>query len=88
MSTVTVEVDEKWVRIVNSPLYLIVASLTGVSITFAPLFLYWLAADTLAILAPVKWILISICFAVIYLVPLFYIYFSGPVMKQIYKKNK
>jgi len=41
METVTIEIDSKWVKLVRSPLYWIVAALQGVSITFAPLFLYW-----------------------------------------------
>jgi hypothetical protein len=38
---VTVEVDQKWVSLARSPIYFVVAALAGVSITFAPLFLYW-----------------------------------------------
>ena len=41
MDKVTIEIDSRWVKIVHSPLYWIVAALQGVSITFAPLFLYW-----------------------------------------------
>jgi len=37
----TIEIDSKWVKIVHSPVYWIVMTLQGVSITFAPLFLYW-----------------------------------------------
>ena len=44
MDKVTIEIDSKWVRIVRSPLYWIVAALQRVSITFAPLFLYWSAS--------------------------------------------
>ncbi|HTR24491.1 MAG TPA: hypothetical protein VMI10_10940 [Terriglobales bacterium] len=38
---VTVEIGPTWTRVVRSPIYLIVAALTGVSVSFAPLFLYW-----------------------------------------------
>jgi hypothetical protein len=38
---VTVEIDQKWVTMARSPIYFIVSALTGVSVTFAPLFLYW-----------------------------------------------
>ena len=43
---VTVEIDQKWVRLARSRLYYIVAGLTGVSVTFAPLFLYWSGKGT------------------------------------------
>ena len=38
MEKETIEIDSKWVKIVRSPLYWVVAALQGVSITFAPLF--------------------------------------------------
>jgi len=38
---VTVEIGPTWTRVVRSPIYLIVAALTDVSVSFAPLFLYW-----------------------------------------------
>ena len=38
---VVVEIDAKWVRRINSPWYWPVSALTGVSITFAPMLLYW-----------------------------------------------
>lgn len=41
MSTVTVNVDDRLVRLVRSRLFGVVAALQGVSITFAPAFLYW-----------------------------------------------
>jgi len=40
MDKVTIEINSKWVRIVRSPLYWIVAALQGLSVSFAPLFLY------------------------------------------------
>jgi hypothetical protein len=40
VNEIAVEVDQKWVSLVRSPLYHVVTSLTGVSVTFAPLFLY------------------------------------------------
>lgn len=41
MDKVSVEIDSKWVKVVRSPLYFIIVSLQGVSVTFAPLFLYY-----------------------------------------------
>jgi len=40
MRTVTVEIDSSWVKFVRSPAFIVVSALTGVSITFAPYFLY------------------------------------------------
>ena len=36
-NTVTVQISEIWVRRLNSPLFVVVGALTGVSISFAPL---------------------------------------------------
>jgi hypothetical protein len=41
MNNVHVLIDSKWVKIINSPLYIIVQALTSVSVSFAPLFLYF-----------------------------------------------
>lgn len=41
MSKVTVDIGPMWARIVRSPVFFIVAALQGVSVSFAPLFLYW-----------------------------------------------
>jgi hypothetical protein len=41
MERVTVEIDSTWAKIARSPLYFVIVALQGVSVTFAPLFLYW-----------------------------------------------
>lgn len=43
MTTVTVEIDSRLVRFVRSRAFTVVASLRGVCVSFAPLFLYWSA---------------------------------------------
>jgi len=83
MATVTIEVDSKWVARINSPLITIVQALSGVSITFAPLFLYW--AGSWGLSGPVKWITIIVCFALIVIVPGYYIWFASPIIRQLRK---
>ena len=82
--TVTFAVDVKWVRRVKSRLvFLPIAALTGVSLTFAPLFLLWCGLrDTWGF---VEWIAVPVCFAVIYLVPGFYMRLAGEVIAQLVK---
>ncbi len=41
MEKVTVEIDSTSVKIARSPLYFVIVALQGISVTFAPLFLYW-----------------------------------------------
>jgi len=83
---VTVEIDPKWVKITRSPIYAIVSALTGVSVTFAPLFLYW--AGEGKFYPGYKWIVVPLCFAVIYFVPLFYIRLSAGVIKELRQAPK
>jgi hypothetical protein len=69
--TVTVDIDSKWVRFIRSPLYVVISSLAGVSVSFAPLFLYWSGQGKF--FAGYERVIVPICFAVIYLVPFVYI---------------
>jgi hypothetical protein len=41
MERVTVEIDSTSAKIARPPLYFVIVALQGVSVTFAPLFLYW-----------------------------------------------
>ena len=84
MDTVTIEVDSKWVKRINSPLFTVVQALTGVSITFAPLFLYW--AGSWGLTGPIKWITITVCFALIVLVPGYYMWIASPIILKLRKK--
>jgi hypothetical protein len=83
MGTVTIAVDSKWVGRVNSPLFAVVQALSGVSITFAPLFLYWAGSWGLA--GPTKWIIIFVCFALIVIIPGYYMWVASPIIRQLRK---
>ncbi len=81
---ITVELDSKWERRVNSPLFWAVSALTGVSITYAPIYLY--RAGQGGYSESSGW-LVPACFAVIYLVPLFYIKLGAEVIKSIHAQR-
>ena len=82
--TIAVEINVKWVRRVKSPLFWIVSALTGVSLTFASLWLYWCGQGKFP---EASWWLVPSCFAVIYLVPLFYIKLAGEVIACICRQT-
>jgi len=82
---VTIEVDSRWVKVVRSPLYWIVAGLQGVSISFAPLFLYWAGKGTFY--HGSEWIVVPSCFAVILFVGFFYILLGSAVIGELRKKS-
>ena len=84
MDKVTIEIDSRWVKIVRSPLYWIVAALQGLSISFAPLFLYWSGKG---MFHGSEWIVVPSCFAVILLVGFFYILLGSAVIGELRKKN-
>lgn len=73
---VLIEIDAKWVHRVNSPWYWLVEALSGVSISFAPVFLYWFGRDA------ERWKVLA-CFAIIYFVPLFYISLGHELVRAI-----
>jgi len=68
--TVTVEVGTRTVKMIRSPIYVLVSAFTGVSITFAPLFIYWSGKGTF--FPQYRWFVVPTCFAIAYLVPIFY----------------
>ena len=70
MNMVTIQIDSKWQRFVRSPLYYVIAALQGVSVTFAPWFLYRCGKGEF--FPGHEQIIVPLCFAVIFLVPLFY----------------
>lgn len=85
-NTVTIEIPSKWAWFVRSPLYFLIASLVGVSVSFAPLFLYWSGKG---------WfypsharVIVPLCFALIYLVPWFYIVAGLAVANQLRRSPK
>lgn len=81
MDKVWIEVDSKWVRVVRSPMYLIVVALQGVSISIAPLFLYWSGTGRF------HWIAAPLSYAVIFLVGLFYLRLGNAVVAELRKKQ-
>jgi hypothetical protein len=61
------------------------SDLTGVAVSFAPLFLYWCGQGK-----PFhddEWFVMPLCFAVIFLVPLVYFRLGSEVAKELRKKR-
>jgi hypothetical protein len=85
MQRVSIEIDAKWVKIVRSPLYWIVVALQGVSVSFAPLFLYWSGKGIL--FRGSEWLIVPSCYAAILLVGFFYMLLGGAVIGELRKKN-
>jgi hypothetical protein len=85
MDKVMVEIDPKLVKIARSPFYWIVASLQAVSITFAPLFLYWSGKGQFY--HGYEWIVVPSCFAAIFVVGFFYMLLGSAVIKELRKKQ-
>ncbi len=81
MSNVTIEINSNWVRVVRSPVYWVVASLQGVSISFAPLFLYWSGKGDY--FPGLRMVVTPLCFAIIFGVQLFYFLLGAAVIKEL-----
>lgn len=80
-----VEIDKRWIDRVQSPTHMVVAVLTGVSITFAPLTLFWIGRMQLP---PIyHWSIAGVCFAMIFLVPAWYMRLASEVIKYLYKNR-
>ena len=87
MAKITIEVGDGTIRLIRSPVYWVVATLTGVSVTFAPLLLFFLGGRWSDMFSDyVKWVIIVLCFLAIYLVPMFYIKVSSGVISEVLKK--
>ncbi len=86
MGKVTIEVNSKWVKIVRSPLYWIVAALQGVAVSFAPLFLYWSGKGYFP--PEENRYVVPLCFATIVFVGVFYMLLGGQVIKELRKAPK
>ena len=85
MEKVTIELNANCARRVDSPFMYIVWTLQGVSISFAPLILYWSGAGMFH--PDAKWIIVPLCFAIVYLIPLFYMWLGGAVIKGLKKQT-
>jgi len=85
MAKVTVEIDSRWIKLIHSPLYTwFLTPLTGVAITFGPLFLYWCGKGTF--FPGTEWIVVPACFVMIYLVGMFYIALGSSVIRALPKE--
>lgn len=84
MSTVSIQIDSRWVKIARSPLYFVIQALQGISVSFAPLFLYWSGKGHY--FGGLEWLVVTLCFAVIFLVPAFYFWLGGVVIGQLRQK--
>jgi hypothetical protein len=83
---VTVKVDARWRKRVKSPLIIgPIGALTGVSLTFAPLYLFWCGqAEEFGI---AEWIAVPLCFLIIYIVPGFYMKLASEVIAELLKSE-
>ena len=81
---VTVEVDSILVAVARSPLYTILSALTGISVTFAPLFLYWSGQGKFD---RYEKFVVPACFAVIYFVGLFYLRLGNILAKELRRRT-
>ena len=84
MDKVSIEIDSRWIKVARSPVYLIIASLQGISVSFAPLFLYWSGRGNY--FNGLEWLVVPLCFAVIIIVSLFYFLLGGSVIRQLRQK--
>ena len=83
--TVTVEIDSGWVKFVRSPAFTVVSALSGVSVSFAPYFLSLSGQGRFYYGS--EWLIVPLCFAVIYLVPLVYISIGSSIIKELKKRE-
>jgi hypothetical protein len=81
MTTVTIGIGSRLLKIVRSPAFSIVAGLRGVSVSFAPLFLYWSGQGKFY--HGYERFIVPACFAVICLVPLAYFRLGDVVIKEL-----
>jgi hypothetical protein len=84
MDRMSIEIDSKWVKILRSPVYFIIVALQGISVTFAPLFLYWSGKGNY--FPGLEWLVVPLCFGVIFFVPGFYFWLGSSVARQLRQK--
>jgi hypothetical protein len=84
MSTVSIEIDSKWVKRARSPLFRVVAALQGVAITSAPIFLYGAGSGRFG---RYDYLVAAACFATIVLVGWFYVLLGGEVIGELRKRK-
>ena len=84
--TESIKIDSRWAWFVRSPIYFVVSVLFGVSVSFAPLFLYWSGKGWFY--PDHRRIIVPLCFAVIYLVPSFHFAVGQAVANQLRRTSK
>jgi hypothetical protein len=83
--TVTVEINSGWVKFVRSPAFSVVSALSGVSVSFAPYFLYLSGQGKFY--PGHEWLIVPLCFAVVFLVPLIYMRIGSTVIRELRKSE-
>ena len=86
MGKVMIEVDSKWMKVVHSPLYWIVVTFQGVSVSIAPLFIYFAGKGMVP--HSLGWLVALLCFAIIFLVGFFYMRLGSEVISELRKTSK
>ena len=79
MVSMRIELSEKWLKFIRSPATVLVAGLTCLSLTFAPVLLFNLGKAGVDYRDP----RVIACFAVIVLVPIVYIRLATLFIKQL-----
>ena len=84
--TVIVEIDSGWVKFVRSPVFSVVSALSGVSVSFAPYFLYLSGQGKFY--HGHEGSIVPLCFAITFLVPFVYMRIGGAVIKELRKNEE
>ena len=87
MSKVAIEIDSKWVKIVRSPVYFVVVALQAISISFAPLDLYWIGKAKGKSFPGFKWITLPLCYGGIFFAMLFYLLLGNAVIRELRQRS-
>jgi hypothetical protein len=81
MPGTTVEINSLWTSLVRSPLMLVIWGFQGVSVSFAPLFLYWSGKGWF--FPQARSIIVSACFLIIVFEGLFFMGLANHVVRQV-----
>jgi hypothetical protein len=84
MEEITITVPGTWRWLATTRWLLPIQALTGVSVSFVPMYLLDLGRAQAGYDNPWVWL----CLAIIFFVPGFYIYIACRVLGQIYKQSK
>lgn len=81
MDEVTIKIDRRWAQLARSPVASIATTFSGMSVSFAPLFLYFYGQG----MAPIgpSWLGIPLCWLIILGCGFFHIKLTQHVMKQL-----